>query len=93
MPSNQTFFKLKLLRDFLKKTTESKQMLLHECVDIGGTDPTILMRRFRMLSQLCQYESDIIDKIDNFEITSLDDFSITQQIILSEIGTVTNRSA
>ena len=93
MQGNQTFFKLKLLRDFLKKTTESKQTLLNECIDVGGTDPVILMRRFRMLSQLCQYESDIINKINNFEITSIDDVIINRQIILSEVNTVTNRSA
>jgi hypothetical protein len=93
MQNNHTFFKLKLLKDFLKTIAESKQILLNECIEIGGTDPVILMRRFRMLSQLCQYESDIINKINNFEITSFEDVNASRQNILSEVNVVTNRSA
>jgi hypothetical protein len=93
MQINQTFFKLKLLNDLLKNTAHAKQLLLDECIDIGGTDPVILMRRFRMLSQLSQFESNIINKIDNFEISSLDDFNISQSTMLAEIGSVVNRSA
>ena len=93
MQNNHTFFKLKLLKDFLKTIAESKQILLNECIEIGGTDPVILMRRFRMLSQLCQYESDIINKINNFEITSFDDVNASRQNILSEVIVGTNRSA
>ena len=93
MHNNHTFFKLKLLTDFLKTIAESKQLLLNECIEIGGTDPVILMRRFRKLSQLCQYESDIINKINNFEITSFDDVNASRQNILYELHFVTNRSA
>ena len=93
MHNNHTFLKLKLLKDFLKTIAESKQLLLNECIEIGGTDPVILMRRFRMLSQLCQYESDIINKINNFEITSFDDVNASRQNILYELHFVTNRSA
>lgn len=93
MQINQTFFKLKLLKDLLKESTKVRQTLLDECIDIGGSNPIVLMRRFRMLTQLSQYESSIITKIYNFEITSLDDVNNSYQLFLNEIVTITNRGA
>ena len=93
MQVNQTFFKLKLLKDLLKHSTKVKQILLDECINMGGTDPVILMRRFRMLSQLSQYESEIINKIYNFEITSPDDFLNNQWATVLEVQNIVDRSA
>jgi hypothetical protein len=93
MQINQTFFKLKLLKDLLKESAKVRQTLLDECIDIGGSNQIVLMRRFRMLTQLSQYESSIIDKIYDFEIVSLTDFTNGLQQILQEIKIVTNRGA
>lgn len=93
MQINQTFFKLKLLKDCLTESTRVKQILLDECIATGGTDSTILMRRCRMISQLSQWESDIINKIYNFEIASLSEFNDNQQKLKREIRAVTNRNA
>jgi hypothetical protein len=93
MQINQTFFKLKLLKDLLTESSSVKQALLNECINKGGTDSIVLMRRFRMISQLSQFESDIVKKIYNFEITSLDEFYDDQESIIREISKVTSRSA
>lgn len=93
MQINQTFLKLKLLKELLKKSIQVRQTLLDECIDIGGTDSTILMRRFRMLDQLNQFESNIINKIYNFEITSFSEVIDGQRQIDCEIDLVTSRSA
>ena len=90
MEVNKTFFKLKNLKDFLKFSTEVRNILLNECIDQGGTDSVILMRRFRMLSQLSQFESDVITKIYNFDN---EDFKDIIQPLIDEIQTVVDRSA
>jgi len=93
MHVNQTFFKLALLNDLLAQSSRARQVLLDECIDIGATDPVILMRRFRMLSQLSYYESELINKIYNFEITSLDDFDGNFNIINHEINVIIDRNS
>lgn len=93
MHVNQTFFKLTLLNDLLQTSSRAKQVLLDECINTGGTDPIILMRRFRILSQLSYYESELINKIYNFEITSLDDFVDNFKIIRGEINTIIDRNS
>lgn len=93
MQFNQTFFKLTLLNDLLEQSSRARQVLLDECINIGGTDPIILMRRFRILSQLAYYESEIINKIYNFEITSLDDVVGNFNIINHEINVIIDRNS
>lgn len=93
MQINQTFFKLKLLKDCLTDSIKIKQLLLDECITAGGTDSTILMRRFRMISQLAQWEADITNKIYNFQITSLSEFEDIQHELKQEISNVADRSA
>ena len=65
MKSNDTFFKIKVINVFLSATATARDSLLNECTGRGGTDPVIFMRRFRMLSQLSQFEADTIKKIYN----------------------------
>ena len=64
---NKTLFKLKMLDTFLKVSADVRKNLLKECIEQGGTNSTILMRRFRMLSQLSQFEAEIISKIYKFD--------------------------
>jgi len=93
MQINQTFVKLKLLNDLLTESICTRQSLLDECISIGGTNPTVLMRRFRMLDQLNQFESDIINKIYNVEIDSISELDSSINIIRHELAAVSNRSA
>ena len=93
MQINQTFVKLKLLNDLLTESICTRQSLLDECISIGGTNPTVLMRRFRMLDQLNQFESDIINKIYNVEIDSILELDSSIELMLCELHSVTSRSA
>ena len=94
MKTNNTFFKLKVINDFLTATSAVRASLLDECVGKGGTDPVVRMRRFRMLSQLSQFEAAEIIKIYNLD----DDHDVGSLVIglgalLGNIQSVTNRSA
>lgn len=92
--SNDTFFKLKIINDFLSATAIARSNLLNECVGRGGTDPIIRMRRFRMLSQLSQFEADTIKKIDNLSAGhDADSLMSGLNDLLSDIKSITDRDA
>lgn len=73
MQSNQTFLRMRMLDSFLKKVAAHKQGLMNDLVK-HATQPVVVMRRYRMLSQLCDYESQIIQKIYNLETDDPLDF-------------------
>jgi hypothetical protein len=86
---NTAFLKVKLLDDFLKETHKQRQKLLEELI-IKINNPVIKMRRFRMLSQLAEYESITIKKIMLLDTDDLTDFS--NGTYRAEISTVVDRS-
>lgn len=88
MSKNQTFFRIFLLTEFLDRVQSIKQKLRNELID-NASDPTILMRRFRMLSQLSQYESQIIAKIEHLDTDCELDF--LDRDFLDEALTVASR--
>lgn len=94
MRSTDTFFKLAVINNFLNATTIARNNLLTECVGRGGLDPVIRMRRFRMLSQLSQFEADTIKKIYNLE-DGHDADSIMSGLsnLLNNIKMITDRDA
>jgi hypothetical protein len=94
MNPNHTFFKLAVINNFLSATTTARNNLLNECVGKGGTDPVIRMRRFRMLSQLSQFEADTIKKIYNLE-ADYDADSLVHGLnnLLNNVRTITDRDA
>lgn len=57
-----------------------------------ANDPVLLRRRFRMISQLADYESQIYKKIYNFQSSNTDDYFDTVNIIIGEISHVTDRN-
>lgn len=75
MSINLTFYKSRLLLQFLEDTAQARKKLLEELV-VNASDPIIFKRRFRMLKQLSHYESQIIEKINNFDSDNPDDFDI-----------------
>lgn len=79
-----------MLTQFLDEVKKHREQLLNELVD-KATDPVIRMRRFRMLSQLSQYESQIINKIAEVETDNINDLLGLDFIL--EISTVINRDA
>ena len=94
MKHNKTFFKLKVVNDFLNATSKVRNELLEECVGQGGTDPVVRMRRFRMLSQLSQLEADTINKIYSFDSDNdVDTLTHGLKLLLAEVKAVTDRNA
>lgn len=73
MTTTQTFYRIIMLQEFLEKIQITKKHLLDELIN-RATDPVILKRRFRMLSQLALYESIVISKIYNIETDDNNDF-------------------
>lgn len=86
-----TFLKLSTLETFLDNVAKHRNELLKELKDYG-CDPVKRMRRIRMLSQLAQYESDIIKKIDSFESDDPKEW-LDVDMLLITIDHITNRSA
>jgi hypothetical protein len=87
---NFDFYKLKLVQDTVQLIADARTKLLEELV-IHASDPTIKMRRFRMLKQLSQFESQIIEKIWRFE--TVDHQDLLQINFLEEIQSVVSRDA
>lgn len=90
MQQDYIFFRLHLLTHFLDEVQQHRKKLLEELIN-RATDPVIRIRRFRMLSQLSQYESQIINKIANIETDDVTDFFVNDLIL--ELRKVTNRDA
>jgi hypothetical protein len=93
MPANpQLFLRINLLRKFLAQSGKLKNNILQELVT-HATDPVIRMRRFRMLSQLSLYESQIIKKIENLQTDNPEDFVSSEQLLNSDMHLVIDKSA
>lgn len=90
MAPNIDFFKLNFTHSFLSECSNLKQQLLDELI-IYATDPVRRMRRMRMISQLCQYESQILQKIQNFSTDDVEDLQMF--VIQQELKNVCDRSA
>ena len=90
MTINFDFYKLKLVQDTVQLVADARTKLLEELL-IHASDPTIKMRRFRMLKQLSQFESQIIEKIWKFETD--DHRDLLQIKLLDEIRSVVSRDA
>lgn len=90
MTINFDFYKLKLVQDTVQLVADARTKLLEELI-IHASDPTIKMRRFRMLKQLSQFESQMIEKIWRFETDNHRD--LLQIKLLDEIRSVVSRDA
>jgi len=90
MSTKQTFYRIVMLQEFLAKVQAAKEELLDELIN-RATDPVILKRRFRMLSQLALYESIIVSKIYNLETDDNNDFLKFEYI--GNIPAIVNKSA
>jgi hypothetical protein len=86
---NTAFLKIKLLNDLLKTTQAQRQWLINEAI-VKTNNPVINMRRFRMLSQLAEYESVAINKIMLLESDDVYDF--IDNAYQSEISNIVDRS-
>ena len=92
MVINIKFYKIKLIIKSLNRCSLLRQHLLDELI-IYATDEVLLKRRVRMLAQLSQYESQLLQKIYNFDTDNLDDLDLAWSLIEREIEDVCHRSA
>ena len=90
---NQTevFYKLSLI-DIVGRLINNQRTLLEKELQEKASAPVIFKRRFRMLSQLADYESQIYKKIYNFVTDDVCDYIQVIYLIKTEIQNVTNRS-
>jgi hypothetical protein len=65
MTDSVKFFKIKLIKKLLQSTEQAKNQLMDELI-ANATDPTIIQRRLRMIKNLNSYESQLIEKIQQF---------------------------
>jgi hypothetical protein len=86
---NTAFLKTKLLDNLLKDTQAERQRLMDEAI-IKTNNPTVSMRRFRMLSQLSEYESVVINKIMQLESDDVCDF--IDNAYRAEISNIVDRA-
>jgi hypothetical protein len=90
MSLNVKFYKLRLLKKFLEQTSHARNILMNELID-NASDPTIYLRRVRMLKHLAQYERQIIEKIQNFDSDHEEDFC--EEIVIAGLQNILNKSA
>jgi hypothetical protein len=75
MEPNIKFYKIKFIRDFCHRCDYERNMLINEMIE-NATDPTIVMRRIRMIEQLAEYQVQILKKIQAFETDDPADYEI-----------------
>ena len=90
MTANIKFYKIKIIKKLLHKTSQAREQLLNELI-VNLTDPMIVKRRIRMLEHLNLYENQLISKIQNFETDNIDD--LTSVRVEDYIHAVMHRSA
>jgi len=91
MNQPEIFYKL-LIANIVGKYIDDHRTHLHRELYAMADDPILLKRRFRMLSQLADYESQIYKKIHNFSSDSTDDYTDTLTQIKNELLHITNKN-
>lgn len=80
------------MSDIVSKIIHYHKSELQKELQERASDPVIFKRRFRMLTQLAEYESQIYKKIYNFNTNDFQDYDLAVRLITQEIYDVTNRS-
>ena len=88
---NHNFYKILLLNSVEKRVADERQKLINELID-AGNDPVVWKRRFRMLSQLSQWHSNIVKKIYQFETDSIEEYQ-QLDVVYQELATIVSRNA
>lgn len=91
MSKIELYYKL-VITNIISQHLTSQRLDLHNELYTKADDPVILKRRFRMISQLAEYESQIYKKIYNFQSNNIEDYIVATRLILSEIQNVVDKS-
>jgi len=89
---NNKICKLASAKQFLEHSTKIKFQLFDELIN-GATNDIIFKRRFRMISQLDDFESQAIKKIYQFDSDNPEDYQQGLNRLLIELNNVTSRNA
>lgn len=73
MEPNIKFYKIKFIKDFFDHCDYHRNQIINELVE-NATDPTIVMRRIRMLENLAEYQAQMLKKIQDFETDDPNDY-------------------
>ena len=79
--------------DMVNKNINDCRTALHQEMYNTAIDPVLFKRRFRMLTQLADYESQIYKKIYQFDSKDINDYAEALRQIVREIQNVINRSS
>lgn len=90
MSVNLSFYKLEFIYKFLNAVQQQKQNLFDELV-VYACDPILYRRRVRMLSQLAEFESQILQKIQKLETDDPADLDLMR--VRDELSSICNRSS
>jgi hypothetical protein len=89
-----SFYKTRLIYQISQYIADHRQTLLEDLVAYSK-DPVRYSRRIRMLTQLAEYEQQILKKINNFETNDEEDISkhhaLTQ--LKLEVDVLVNRNS
>jgi predicted component of type VI protein secretion system len=89
---NNKFLKLSAAEDFLAAANKKRFFLLQDLID-NATDDVIVMRRFRMLAQLSEFEGQALKKIYQFDTTDPKDYHQGLNQLLGELESVSSKNA
>jgi hypothetical protein len=90
MTSGTKFYKIKLINKLLDHTHRVRSQLLDELAT-NATDPVVFNRRLRMLRHVNSYESQLVQKIQNFDTDNVKD--LVNFDFVSGIKNIVHRSA
>jgi len=91
LTKTELFYKL-VITDITSFYIDQYKTRLQQELYEKASDPVLLKRRFRMLSQLADYESQIYKKIYQFQSNDTDDYVQSVGQIINELNDVTDRS-
>jgi hypothetical protein len=89
---NHKFQKILATIQLLEDGEKIKQQLISEMLDIA-TDDILFMRRFRMLQQLAEIESQTVNKIYHYKTNDVRDYQHCISEIRTELAYVASRNA
>jgi hypothetical protein len=89
MKINHVFYKTYLINMLQQRIAIERQSLLQE-LTTSATDVVVWKRRFRMLSQLAAWESQVTSKIYAFETENAADYQLSS--FIEELMLITSRN-
>jgi hypothetical protein len=91
LPQEELFYKL-IVVDLVNKSISYHRTALHQELCELANDPILLKRRFRMIAQLADYESQIYKKIYKFNSSNINDYVEAVERIIMEVHDVVSRN-